>query len=159
MDRRMLGGLVAFAVMSVLASLPAGATPSVGGCVTVQLDSPFRLPDGVVHAPGALTLCDTKSYSPVAEFHVVLVNGSTVGVFKSQRRSTELGRLDAPQVVFERDPQGVLSLVGYIVPMSGRSVAFRLKGVSESWQAARRDPVGGAAAAPVAAIIAATGTR
>jgi hypothetical protein len=91
----------------------------------------------------------------VAQLHVVLVNGSTIGVFPSVRRSTEIGPVEAPQVVFERDGEGTLSLVGYILPVAGRSLAFRLKGQGESWQTAHRKPIGGGASASAAAIIAA----
>jgi hypothetical protein len=113
----------------------------------------------VLHPAGELTLCDTRSFSPVTQLHVILVNGSTVGVFQSRRRGAEIGPVDAPEVVFERDPEGTLSLVGYILPVAGRSLAFRLKGEGESWQAARRELIGRSSPAPVAAIIASTGTR
>jgi hypothetical protein len=89
----------------------------------------------------------------------MLVNGSTIGVFKSTRRSTEIGPVDAPEVVFERDAQGTLALIGYILPVAGRSLSFRLKGEGESWHNAHRNPIGGGSAAPVAAIIAAAGPR
>jgi len=168
MIRRMFGiarvGNLAIALFAVTAAaLLLLARPAMAGasqaCVSVRMDVPFRLPDGAVYPAGELRLCDTRSYSPVSEFHVVLFNGSAVGQFQSRRRSTEIGGAGEPEVVFEREPGGTLALVGYILPVGGRSVAFRLKGEGEGWQASRRDQVGGSSPAPVAAIIAATATR
>jgi hypothetical protein len=159
MNRMMIGALIAATVATISASRPALAA-STGECVSVQIDAPFSLPDGVLRPAGELTLCDTRSFSPVTQLHVILVNGSTVGVFQSRRRSAEIGQVQSPAVVFERDAQGTLALVGYILPVAGRSLAFRLKGEGESWQAARREPIGGSSSAPVAAILAvAAGTR
>jgi hypothetical protein len=156
-------GSLAVALLSVAAGALLFCAPAVAAssnaCVSVQLNAPFRLPDGAVYPAGELRLCDTRSYSPVSQFHVVLVNGSAVGQFQSRRRGTEIGEIGAPEVVFEREPAGTLALVGYILPVGRGSVAFRLKGEGESWQASRREPVGGGSRAPVAAIIAATGAR
>jgi len=167
MDRTMLRvGTVRFlliALMAAAATIALGPNPvwaaSSGECISVQIDAPFRLPDGVLRPAGELRLCDTRSFSPVTQFHVIFVNGSTVGVFQSRRRNTEIGPADAPEVVFERDAEGTLELVGYILPVAGRSLAFRLKGDGESWHAARREMTTGGSAAPVAAIIAAAGTH
>lgn len=164
MNRMMVGvGTVRFLLIAAFAAMIPATGPALaassGGCVTVQIDSPFRLPDGLLHPAGELTLCDTRSFSPVTQLHVLLVNGSTVGVFQSRRRGAEIGPVDSPEVVFERDSQGTLALVGYIVPAAGRSVAFRLKGEGESWQAARHEPIGGSVSAPVAAVFVAAGAR
>src|SRR5437867_295466 len=40
--------------LALPASRPAQAAPS-GDCVTVRVDTPFRLPDGLVYPAGALT--------------------------------------------------------------------------------------------------------
>jgi hypothetical protein len=150
--------LLAVAAATLVVAQPAVAAAS-NACVSVRIDAPFRLPDGTVYPAGGLTLCDTRSYSPIAESHVVYVDGSAVGQFRSWRRATELTEAGAPEVVFEREPGGTLALVGYIVPVGSGSIAFRLKGEGESWQASRRARIGGGSPAPVAAIIAATGAR
>jgi hypothetical protein len=64
--------------------------------------------------------------------------------------------LDAPQILFSRGIDGNLSLIGYTLPSLGQSVAFRLKPVRELARGVSRQPNGGAAAAPVAAIVATT---
>jgi hypothetical protein len=152
-QRFLLIAMSAFAATIALGSLPARAASS-GECISVRIDAPFRLPDGVLRPAGELRLCDSRSFSPVTQFHRILVNGSAVGVFPSRRRSAEIGPVDSPEVVFERDADGTLQLVGYILPVAGRGLAFRLKGEGESWQAARHEPIGGGSVAPVAAIIA-----
>ena len=140
-------GVVVLTIAVLLPNLPAEAA----SCVTVRIEAPFRLPDGIVHPAGALTLCDSR-YSPVASFHRMLVDGETVGLFQSQRRGTELGGAAVPQVLFERDFEGVLALVGYILPDGGRSIAFRMMRANESWNYARRPRAAGDSA-PVAALL------
>ena len=150
-----LAGVVAVALP---ASTPVLAASS-GECVTALVDAPFRLPDGLIYPAGALTLCDGGKYSPVDNFHRVLVGGSSVGLFVSSRRRAETRSMDAPQMLFNRDAEGNLTLIGYTLPSSGQSVAFRLKTPDETWQASNRRRLGGASAAPVAAIVATAGTR
>jgi hypothetical protein len=134
---------------------PPAAAASSKECVSVQLDAPFRLPDGVVRQAGVLTLCDERAYSPVVELHAILVNGASVGMFQSRRRSTEAGADAAPQVLFERESEGTLALVGYVVSSAGRSMAFRLRSAHVAAPAASALASGPPPAAPIAAIIAA----
>jgi len=150
--------LAGVAAVALSPSRPAFAAPS-GECVTVRMDAPFRLPDGLTYPAGALTLCDNGKYSPVDNFHRILVEGSSIGLFVSNRRRAETRSMDVPQVLFNRDADGNLSLIGYTVPSSGRSVAYRLKTQDDTWQANYRRRLGGASAAPVAAIVATAGTR
>ncbi len=145
---------IAALVVSLPAWRPAVAAAS-GTCVTAQVDAPFRLPDGVVRPAGALTLCDTRTFSPVADQHVILVDGGSVGLFLSSKRSTEASGRISPEIVFERNTEGYLDLVGYILPASGRSIAYRLRGQSETWLATDHDRLPAGPVAPVATIIAA----
>ena len=163
--RTFLGGLLPLLVI-VLTSLVAltfstttvlAAAPHQ--CVTARVDAPFRLPDGVLYPAGPLTLCETRAFSPVDNLHKILVSGSSVGMFVSRKRSAELRGLDSPQFLFKHDIDGNLELVGYTVPKSGRSIAYRLKSQSALLQASSLHGSGGGAAAPAAAIVAATGTR
>ena len=140
------------------ASLPALAASS-GECVTALVDAPFRLPDGLLYPAGALTLCDSGRFSPVNNLHRILVGGSSVGLFVSRVGNAEIRAMDAPKVLFSRDADGSLSLIGYSMPLAGRSVAYRLKSRGDVWQARWRHPLGGVAAAPVAAIVATAGAR
>jgi hypothetical protein len=150
-----LAGVVAM-TMSATQPVMAAATRE---CVTVHVDTPFRLPNGLLYPAGALTLCDSRTFSPVDHLHKILVGGSSVGLFVSRRRSAEVRLLDAPQFLFKHDDDGNLELIGYTVPKSGRSVAFRLKSQGVTWQASSPRRLGAAAAVPAAAIVATTGTR
>lgn len=134
-------------LIAVGAALVAGtamATPawsaSSGSCVTVRLSDPFRLPDGIIRPAGELTLCDSQALSPVSELHTIRVNGVSVGMFESRRLRPEAGTLQSPQVVFEKDDAGTLSLVGYIVPSSGHNLSFRMKPLNDVSQYARSSP-------------------
>ena len=148
-----IGIMLAVATLVVVMGLPALAAPT-GDCVSVRIDAPFRLPDGTVRPAGQLTLCDTREYSPVIELHSVLVNGASVGMFQSRRHSNEIGPIEAPQVLFERESEGTLALIGYVVPSAGRSLSFRLRSAS----ARRSEPAPTVSApmatAPIAAILA-----
>ncbi len=150
--------LTAMVAVTMTTTQPALAASS-GECVTARVDAPFRLPDGLVRPAGVLTLCDGGKYSPVDNFHRILVGGSSVGLFVSNRRRAEAGPAGAPQILFKRDAGGNLELIGYILPSAGRSVAFQLKPQDETWQANNRRRSVIASAAPVAAIVAAAGTR
>ena len=150
--------LTTMVAVTLTTTQPALAAPS-GECVTARVDAPFRLPDGLIHPAGVLTLCDGGKYSPVDNFHRILVEGSSIGLFVSSRRRAETGSMDAPQILFTRDAEGNLELIGYTLPSSGRSVSFRLKSQDEAWQASNRRRFGVASAAPVAAIVATAGIR
>lgn len=150
--------LVATAVVALTAQQPALAA-STRECVTVHVDAPFRLPDGTLYPAGVLTLCDSRTYSPVDNLHRILVGGSSVGVFVSRRRNAEAQLLGAPEILFTHGSDGNLELIGYSVQKSGRSIAYRLKQVGVTWRASAEPPLGGAAAAPVAAIVAAASTH
>ena len=150
-----LTGLVAVTITS---TQPALAAPS-RECVTVHVDTPFRLPDGMLYPAGVLTLCDSRTFSPVDNLHRILVGGSSVGLFVSRRRSAEALLLGSPQILFRQGGDGNLELIGYSVLKSGRSVAYRLKSQGLTWQANSHPPLSGVAAAPIAAIVATVGTR
>lgn len=133
-------GAAAVAWGMAAAAAPAAAAPS-GECVTAEIASPFRLPDGALHPAGSLTLCDTRAFSPVAEMHVIRVNGRSAGVFLSRKQAAEAEAGGAPEIVFERDAAGHLDLVGYILTAEGRSTAFRLNGRDAAWvEEARSSP-------------------
>ena len=124
--KKLLVFVLAGVVVMALASLPATAG-GAGVCVTARVDTPFHLPNGVLYPAGSLTLCDGGAYSPVDNFHRILVSGSTIGLFVSTRRVAELRSTGAPQILFNRDSDGNLSLIGYVLPSLGESVAFRMK--------------------------------
>ena len=150
--------LTTMVAVTMTTTQPALAAPS-HECVTVHVDAPFRLPDGMLYPGGVLTLCDSRTFSPVDNLHRILVGGSSVGLFVSRRRSAESRSIDTPEILFKHGADGNLELIGYSVVKSGRSLAYRLKSQGATWQATSHPPLGGVAAAPVAAIVASAGTR
>jgi hypothetical protein len=167
MNRRTFAGgpvaVLLIVLVGVIAVTISTAAPALAAaqhqCVTARVDEPFRLPDGLLYPAGALTLCDSRTFSPVGNLHKILVGGSSVGLFVSRRRSAEVRTLESPQFLFKHAADGSLELIGYTVPKSGRSIAYRLKSPSVTLQTSSPQWLGGASAAPVAAIVAATGTR
>ena len=90
------GGPVLVVVLACLAALALSASEpalaaSSGECVIAHIDAPFRLPDGLLYPAGTLTLCDGGAYSPVDTFQRILVDGSSIGLFVSNRRRAESG--------------------------------------------------------------------
>lgn len=149
MNRVIFLALMAAVVVPV--TEPAQAATR-GECVTAVVESPFRLPDGLLYPAGTLTLCDYGAFSPVDTLHRILVSGSSVGLFRSRRRSAEDGSMSSPEVVFNRDADGNLELIGYAMPSSGRVTAYRMKSYVDAFQVAARERQGGSGA-PIAAIV------
>jgi len=81
------------------------------------------------------------------------VGGSSVGLFRSRRRNAEDGSMVSPQVVFNRDAEGNLELIGYATPSSGHVTAYRMKPHIDVLEATARERQGGSGA-PLAAIVA-----
>jgi hypothetical protein len=155
--KKLLVFVLAGVVVMGLASLPAMAG-GAGVCVTARVDTPFHLPNGVLYPAGSLTLCDGGAYSPVDNFHRILVSGSTIGLFVSSRRVAELRSTGAPQILFNRESDGNLSLIGYVLPSLGESVAFRMK--PSAVMQANAHPTGdGETAVPIPTTVAATSAR
>ena len=124
--RRLLPIAAGMLVAVVLqASGPVHAGSSLG-CVRVEVPGPIYLPDGNLYPAGELTLCDSIPYSPVATLHRTFMNGRPVGLFMSRRTRSEAGGAVAPFVVFNRDVEGNLDIVGYVQSSEGQSVAFML---------------------------------
>ena len=99
--------LAGVCVLVMPASQPTLAASS-GECVTARVDAPFRLPDGLIYPAGPLTICDGGAYSPVDTFQRILVGGSAIGLFVSQRRSAayRLKRQDESWLARSRSPLG-----------------------------------------------------
>ena len=125
--------VLSLAVAALAAPIPAKAIPPTDGCVSAKIEAPFWLPDGELYAPGTLTLCSVREFSPIADLHKLSVDGRTVGVFLSRKRVAEGDPAGmSPEVVFERDQAGNLKLLGYSVPEREGIVAFRLPAASRA---------------------------
>ena len=103
--------LMALALCLVAAQGAAGAAKGV--CVSAEIDEPFRLPDGSNYPAGRLTLCHHSDYSPVASFHRTKVDGMTVSMHLSRPGESEMGDSDSPFMMFGREADGTLLLLGY----------------------------------------------
>jgi hypothetical protein len=96
---------------------------AAGTCTTATIDEPFRLPDGLLHDGGKLTLCHDRNRSPVAALHEVRVDGMGVGLFVSRSDTGEAlfgGGHDRPYMMFRRIDGGELVLVGVATPLRDR---------------------------------------
>jgi hypothetical protein len=113
-------------VGTTAAWIPVPGAPQ-GACVTARIPSPFRLPDGVLREAGTLSLCDTRQFTPVSGLHTVRVNRRPVGMFLSLRRNAEGIDRTVPEMVFQKDAAGTLTLMGYVLPARGESVAYLMK--------------------------------
>ena len=102
-----------FVVALCLLAAQSAAEAARGVCVSADIEEPFRLPDGSNHPAGRLTLCHEGDYSPVASFHRTKVDGMTVSMNISRRGESERGDSDAPFIMFSRDVDGTLLLLGY----------------------------------------------
>ena len=102
-------------------------THAAGGtCVSARVAASFRLPDGALHPAGMLTVCRTRTFSPVADLHLISVDHRPMGMFLSQSRRAEGVGASSPEIVFRRDVRGNLELLGYTMPTRGRSLVHRL---------------------------------
>jgi len=113
--QRYFGRTVArlFVVAVCLLTAQGAAEATKGVCVSAEIDEPFRLPDGSNHPAGTLTLCHDSDYSPVASFHRTKVDGMTVSMHLSRRGESERGDSDEPFMMFGREADGTLLLLGY----------------------------------------------
>jgi hypothetical protein len=112
-------------------ALWAASTP----CIRADMFRPFILPDGSYHQSGTLRLCLDREYSPVAGLHRTLVDGDPIGMFISKSvlsEGVEPGQ--QPVVIFRRMHGGRLALLGYAVPVHGRTRIY--------WMSTERQPLG-----------------
>jgi hypothetical protein len=119
--------VAAMAIVGTAAPWIPAQGASQGRCVTARIASPFRLPDGVLREAGTLTLCDTREFTPVSNLHMVRVDRRPVGMFLSLRRNAEGVDRTVPEIVFQKDAAGTLTLMGYVLPARGESVAYLMK--------------------------------
>jgi len=117
--------LLPILMVTTVLAVPAASAASTDACVSAKIGTAFWLPDGALHAPGTLTLCSVREFSPVSNLHRLEVDGRTVGVFLSKKRIAE-GTGGSPEIVFSKDGAGNLRLLGYSYPEREGVLAFRL---------------------------------
>lgn len=129
MNQHRLGRILVMA--SALALAAGGNTGASTGrrCVIAWVPSNVVLPDGSVHSPGLLRLCNTHVLSPASTLHELTMDGAPVGLLAGRAYRTEGGGpLERPVIFFCREKTGDLRLVGYVVPTAKGSVGFDLSG-------------------------------
>ena len=116
--------LVAFGLFAPQVATLAGDR---GKCTSALVTEQLQLPDGSLHPPGTLTLCDSRSYSPVSTIHGTYMDGMPVGMMLSRRGTSEGGAERQPFVMLVRDGNGLLHLYGYAVPSGKHMVTYRMQ--------------------------------
>jgi hypothetical protein len=114
-----------FGFAALLFAAPAAA--GSGDCVKAYIDEPIILPDGSLHPPGVLKIC-VRQHSPSAGMHKTSVDGRAIGEFQSLYRPTRRPSEDPrPVLVFEREPERGLALLGYTIPGRERTAVYWLE--------------------------------
>jgi hypothetical protein len=119
--------LAAVIAVALLASTIAQAGSS-GRCARVEVPAQMILPDGTRHEAGTLRVCETQKLSPVATLHKTFVNGMPVGMFTSRTGTSEGQDHTQPFMVFERNSEGHLALVGLGWPEGDATRTFTMIG-------------------------------
>jgi len=119
-ERRARCAILVLAVLvGALLLFPAPVEAASGRCHSAKIEEPFRLPDGSLHPPGRLTLCERGAWSPVSTFHEVKVDGERVTMLASRHQTNEAGPTEPPFLMFVRTRDGSLTLLGYAYPSRG----------------------------------------
>jgi hypothetical protein len=116
--------LIAFGLFAPQVATLAGDR---GTCTSALVTEQVLLPDGSLHPPGRLTLCDSRSYSPVSTIHATYMDGMPVGMMLSRRGTSEGSAERHPFVMLIRDGSGLLHLYGYAVPSGEHMVTYRMQ--------------------------------
>ncbi len=120
--------LLAFGLTFSIIVCHGGAFAGGSPCSTAEVDQPFRLPNGVVHPAGTLTLCRQAEHSPVSFLHVMYVNRIPVGTFSSRQDVLEESDSEERYMVFAVESKNVLRLSGIVVPVGNHLEMYRFEG-------------------------------
>jgi hypothetical protein len=102
------------------------ASPGLAGserCIEAKVSQSVRMPHGESVGPGTLRICGEK-LSPVSHLHRTVMNGRPVAMLLSKTRRTESADTD-PSILLDRDADGNLELVGYLLPGTTGGTAHR----------------------------------
>jgi hypothetical protein len=75
-----------------------------GSCLSANVPNDFTLPDGSVHAPGALRVCYESRLNPRIELDLISVRGAGIGLFEGVEINSEASLLDRPVFYFTTNP-------------------------------------------------------
>jgi len=116
----------------VLLLFAGAAHANLGRCVWAEVPSPIVMPDGSSHPAGAIRVCLSLEYSPVAGLHKTYVGGEFAGMFLSRRALSEGPAeedLKSAYFMFQRNGEGELVLLGYALPAGDRFQTFRMEDI------------------------------
>ncbi len=128
--RQAAPALIAWVVLVASVFLAPAALTLAGDrgiCTSALIEEDVRLPDGSLHSPGTLTICQSREYSPVSTLHATYMNGMPVGMMLSRRGTSEASSDGQPFVLLHRDSGGLLHLYGYAVPAGERMVTYKMQ--------------------------------
>ena len=117
--------LTTMVIVLSFCGVPFTHAAAAQACVSARVGSPFRLPDGVLHPAGTLTVCQARTFTPTSELHLISVDRRPMGMFLSRHGRGEGVGSSHPEIVFRRDGRGNLDLLGYTMPTRGRSIVHR----------------------------------
>jgi hypothetical protein len=107
-----------FPLLLTATVLPPGVGTARGGemgtCYVATIREPFAIPEGGMHPPGRLRICESARISPVETIHVVYVDGMPEGAFRFRVAPTSDRKLADGSAVFlfARQNGGPLRLEG-----------------------------------------------
>ncbi len=113
-------------VAGCIALLFASAVEAHGTRLVVRLDEPFEV-QGQVYPGGSLMLRPVTDFNPTASIDEVWVDNECLGLLVASKQSRERSS-SHDSVVFERNADGRLVLVGYQLRGNGTSTAYRYRG-------------------------------
>lgn len=112
-------------ILCVLGGLDAAAQSSA--CLRATLDWEFALPDGSMHAPGAIRVCLERNLSPVSGLHKIQTGSQTAGLFRSRSGRAEEDPGEEPGwLVFSDVPGRPPLFIGYSVRWRDRMLVYWL---------------------------------
>jgi len=110
---RLAWGFAAGVAILVAASGPSLAAAS---CFSADLSDSFLLPDGRQYPAGRLTICNERSFSPVAVQTSFKVDGMPVGMAISRSASSQQTDVNDNVFMFARRSDRTLRLLAYALP-------------------------------------------
>ena len=99
------------------------------------------MPNGDLHPPGSLKLCDSRSLSPVSGLHKVYVDGHLINMVQSRTGRSEGPAEEEPFVQFRRNGREQLELLGYAWPDGKKMKTYVMMRNANSERRSREEQV------------------
>ena len=112
----------------LLAACLTGTSAIAGECYTASIVATVQLPDGSQHDAGSIRLCRER-LSPVVGIHRAYVDGMPIGIYRSSIKQVEAELAGSgASMLFERDPQGRMTLIAAMLPGDDGLRLYDLRG-------------------------------